>query len=108
MIKFPSPLTAAVVDPEPETICTFTAANMTAGLPPTPDGTYVGASTAVFPAPHDGVAPVPPDTTAWPAVAGMHSHPGVTAPHAADAANPHTIVVASATWGAVTPGWECI
>lgn len=39
---------------------------------------YVGASTGV-PELHDGVAPVPPDTTAWPAVVGTHSQPGVTA-----------------------------
>src|SRR5438105_7627452 len=63
-------------------ICTFTAANCTVGLPPTPEATYVGASTAVVPPPHDGAAPVPPDTTGWPAVVGTHSQPGVTAAEA--------------------------
>jgi hypothetical protein len=62
--RFPSPFTAPSVFPEADTICTFTAPNRTVGLPPTPDETNVGASTAVLPAPHDGVAPVPPDTTA--------------------------------------------
>ena len=70
--------------------------NWTVGLPPTPDETNVGASTAVLPAPHDGAAPVPPETTAWPAVVGMHSQPGVTAPIAAGAAHPSTIVAATA------------
>ena len=32
--------------------------------------TYVGASTGVAPDAHDGVDPVPPDTTALPAAAG--------------------------------------
>jgi hypothetical protein len=57
-------LTAPLVDPDPETICTLTDANCTVGVPPTPLATYVGASTAVLPAAHDGDAPVPPETTA--------------------------------------------
>src|SRR5207253_3296245 len=86
MTRFPSPLTAPLVDPDPETICTLTAANSTVGLPPTPADTYVGASTAVVPAPHEGEAPVPPETTACPAIVGTHSQPGVTAASAAEAA----------------------
>jgi hypothetical protein len=60
----PFPFTAPPVDPDPDTICTFTEENSTVGLPPTPEDTYVGASTAVVAPPHDGLAPVPPDTTA--------------------------------------------
>jgi hypothetical protein len=73
----------------------LTAENSTVGLPPTPEDTYVGASTAVDPAAHDGPDPVPPDTTALPAVAGTHSHPGVTDPNAAEA-QPKNITAAAA------------
>src|SRR5204863_6059198 len=81
--------------PAPLRIWALTAANCTVGLPPTPAGTYVGASTAVVPAPHDGAEPVPPDTTACPAVAGTHSHPGVTAPQAPPASTPRYTTAAS-------------
>jgi hypothetical protein len=47
MIRFPRPFTAPPVDPDPEMIWTLTAENFTVGLPPTPDETYVGASTEV-------------------------------------------------------------
>jgi hypothetical protein len=94
-IRFPSPFTAPLVVPDPDTICTFTAENSTVGFPPTPLDTYVGASTAVVPDPHDGVDPVPPETTFDPAEVGMHSHPGVTA---ADAdATPHNDINPAAT-----------
>ena len=62
--KFPRPFNAPLVAPDPDKICTLTAANRTVGVPPTPAFTYVGASTAVLPAPHDGEEAVPPDTTA--------------------------------------------
>src|SRR5436305_14060245 len=62
--RFPRPFTAPVVEPDPDTICTLTAANCTVGLPPTPDGTNVGASTAVVLGSHEGAEPVPPDTPA--------------------------------------------
>ena len=58
-------------------------------MPPIPEATYVGASTAVVPVPHEGDVLVPPDTTVWPAALGMHSHPGVTA-QAAEHAIPNT------------------
>src|SRR3954454_15740010 len=85
MTRLPSPLTVPSVLPDPETIWTLTAANTTVGLPPTPDETKVGASTDVVPAPQEGVEPVPPETTACPAVAGMHSQPGVVAASACEA-----------------------
>jgi hypothetical protein len=94
MIRLPLPLTVPSVDPDPDSTWTLTVENSTVGLPPTPLDTYVGASTAV-PLAHDGAAPVPPDVTACPAVAGMHSQPGVTA-HAADARE-QTITIAPAT-----------
>src|SRR5205807_9418103 len=77
--RLPVPLTAPFVAPDPDTICTFTAANRTVGSPPTPLATNVGASTAVVPDEHDGADPVPPEMTGCPAVVGMHSHPGGTA-----------------------------
>lgn len=69
-----SPPATVASSPRPE--------NSTVGLPPTPDDTYVGANTAVVPDPQLGLAPVPPETTVWPAVVGTHSHPGVTAANA--------------------------
>src|SRR5207302_900760 len=86
--RLPVPLTAPSVAPDPDTTCTFTAANCTVGLPPAPLGTYVGASTAVLPAPHDGADPVPPDTTACPAAVGIPPHPGATAATAAPNTTP--------------------
>jgi hypothetical protein len=84
------------VEPDPDTTCTFTAVNRTVGLPPTPLETYVGASTGV-PLLHEGDEPVPPDTTACPAVVGTHSHPGVTTAHAPDTTQPNTTVAPSTT-----------
>ena len=75
----------------------MTAENSTVGLPPTPEDTYVGASTAVAPVAHDGADPVPPDTTALPAVAGTHSQPGVTDPHAAETPPKNSTAAAALT-----------
>src|SRR5436190_22991179 len=99
MIRFPSPFTGPLVDPDPETICTLTVAHWTVGLPPTPDDTYVGASTAV-PELQLGVAPVPPEVTGFPAVLGTHSQPGFNA-QAAGAAMQNTIVAANATFASL-------
>src|SRR5256885_8712320 len=96
MIRFPSPFTGPLVDPDPETICTLTPENATVGLPPTPDEMYVGASTGV-PVLQLGDAPTPPEVTGCPAPAGTHSHLGVTAP-AADTTEQNTAVAASATF----------
>jgi hypothetical protein len=48
-------------------------------LPPTPELTYVGASTAEVPEPQSGPeVESPPETTAPPAAVGTHSHAGAT------------------------------
>ena len=74
--RLPSPFSLPEVDPDPDTTCRFTLENSTVGWPPTPEETYVGARTAVVPAPHEGPNPVPPERTAWPALVGTHSSPG--------------------------------
>src|SRR2546423_12273363 len=87
----------SAVAPAPSMLCTFTPVNNTVGLPPTPEETNVGANTAFVPAPQDGADPVPPETTACPAVVGTHSHAGVTAPHAAGHTHAKTAAMKAAT-----------